>query len=318
MSKPIFIMTVGLPGSGKSTWASKVKDVVVISSDAIRVELFGTDDRKTNGEENAKVFAIAHRRIKQNLKKKKNVIFDATNLNKNRRKVFLRDIRESGIDCYTQCRLFMTSYEICEEQNQKRDRVVPKLDLQKLYTSFQPPHKSEGWDAIEVHYRADYLEYNLTAILNKCERFNQESKHHELDLGDHLRTTMALVEKETNDPVVRMAALLHDIGKLKTKSRDEEGDCHYYQHHCVGAYDALLCIGALLYDAHENKKIKITGEDRALDIANLIYYHMHPYMSWNQSEKTQRKDRELLGDKMFNQIMLIHRADEEAHNGTEE
>lgn len=314
MSRPIFVMTVGLPGSGKSTWAARVNDAVVISSDDIRSKLFGTDNNKTTGEENAKVFTIAHRRIKENLKKGKNVVFDATNLNKKRRIVLLKDIKEAGIDCYTQCELFATSYEICEEQNQNRKRVVPKQDMQKLYMSFQPPHKSEGWDAIEVHYRADYSEYNLEAVLSRCKGFDQESKHHVLDLGGHLFETERMVSEQTNDPIVRMAALLHDIGKLKTKSKDEEGDSHYYQHHCVGAYDALLCIGALLYNAHENKKINIVGEDGALDVANLIYYHMHPYMSWTTSEKTMRRDRELIGEKMFNQVMMLHKADLEAHS----
>ena len=42
-----------------------------------------------------------------------------------------------------------------------------------------------------------------------------------------------------------MAALLHDQGKIMTKSRinskgEDDGNCHYYQHHCVGAYNSIF------------------------------------------------------------------------------
>lgn len=317
MSKPIFIMTVGIPGSGKSTWASELENVVVISSDDIRKELFGADDKECNGEENAKVFSVASHRVKKYLKRGRNVVLDATNLNKKRRIVFLKDLKEQGIDCYKQCELFMTSYEICMEQNKKRERVVPDKDMYKLLSGFQPPHKSEGWDAIEVRYRADYSEYNLVTLLNRCKGFDQENEHHALDLASHLFATEAYVSERTSDPIVRMAALLHDIGKLKTKVVDEEGEAHYYQHHCVGAYDTLLCMGSIVYDAYKNKGVQLIGEDKGLDVANLVYYHMHPYMGWSQSEKAKRKDRELLGEEMFNQLMLLHEADVEAHNATE-
>lgn len=44
---PKFIMMVGLPGSGKSTWAKEYvktseNETVILSSDAVREELFGS------------------------------------------------------------------------------------------------------------------------------------------------------------------------------------------------------------------------------------------------------------------------------------
>ena len=53
--------------------------------------------------------------------------------------------------------------------------------------------------------------------------------------------------------------------------------------------------------------------DDMLYIANLIYYHMHPYMSWRQSESAMKKAKKQLGEQMFDDIMLLHEADEAAH-----
>jgi hypothetical protein len=49
------------------------------------------------------------------------------------------------------------------------------------------------------------------------------------------------------------------------------------------------------------------------DVTNMIYYHMHPYLAWKQSEKAKERDKRLLGEKMFNDIMLLHEADLAAH-----
>ena len=40
---------------------------------------------------------------------------------------------------------------------------------------------------------------------------------------------------------------------------------------------------------------------------------MHPYMSWYQSDKAMAKDRWLIGDKMFKDVLALHEADLAAH-----
>ena len=47
--------------------------------------------------------------------------------------------------------------------------------------------------------------------------------------------------------------------------------------------------------------------------ANLIYYHMHPYLSWSQSNKAKNKDKYLIGKQMFSDVMLLHEADVKGH-----
>ena len=62
--------------------------------------------------------------------------------------------------------------------------------------------------------------------------FDQKNPHHEHDIFTH---TALVVERSPKDPVMRMAALLHDVGKPATFSLDKKGIGHFYGHAKVGA-----------------------------------------------------------------------------------
>jgi predicted kinase len=79
MNKPTIFITVGLPGSGKSTWMENHKeelDMIIHSSDAIREEFGNINDQSKNDL----VFQTLHNRVKEDLLNGKNVCYDATNL----------------------------------------------------------------------------------------------------------------------------------------------------------------------------------------------------------------------------------------------
>lgn len=266
------IMLVGLPASGKSTWAKEYSethpDYIVHSSDKLREEMYGDN---YDDADNSKVFEELHRRILEDLKMH-SVIYDATNLVKKRRVHFLKGVPKH---VYKTCIMFLKTYEKCLKDNSKRENSVPD----------------------EV----------ITRIMARD--FDQENPHHSLTLYEHLKKVSEGVPREEKN--LWVAACLHDIGKLFTKSRingkgEEDDYCHYYQHHCVGAYECLTCFdfsGAL------------TGKDiyDAFYTANLIYYHMHPYLSWSQSNKAKNKDKYLIGKQMFSDVMLLHEADVKGH-----
>lgn len=81
---PELIMLVGLPGSGKSTYAAEYKEkgYHVHSSDQIREELYHDIQDQTH---NDKVFQTLHKRIKDDLKRGISCVYDATNLAMKRR-----------------------------------------------------------------------------------------------------------------------------------------------------------------------------------------------------------------------------------------
>ncbi|MBI3560014.1 HD domain-containing protein, partial [Candidatus Gottesmanbacteria bacterium] len=57
-------------------------------------------------------------------------------------------------------------------------------------------------------------------------------RHHIYDVGTH--SVMALKYCPSSDPVVRLATLLHDIGKPKTFHKDDSGLITFYNHEVVG------------------------------------------------------------------------------------
>ena len=62
--------------------------------------------------------------------------------------------------------------------------------------------------------------------------FDQHSPHHAYDLYTHVSHVVAAVPK---DSTLRWAALLHDIGKVPTFTRDATGRGHFYGHAPKGA-----------------------------------------------------------------------------------
>lgn len=316
-SKPTVIMLVGLPGSGKSTFAKMFKeeqkkqlnrDWEIFSSDAMREELFGDERIQGTPENRELIFSTLFKRIKKQLLDRKNAIFDATNLNKRRRINFIKQLE--NVPCNKGCILIATPYKECLQNNSSRSRIVPDEVVKQMYMNFQPPHKSEGWDWIDIQYPS-VLHPIDTNILKKWGNYDQGNEHHTLSLGNHmLKTYFYIVDDDgyKSDRNLRYAALWHDIGKPFTRTEvnkkgEIDGNIHYYQHNCVGAYDSLFyCIS---YD----NLFKYDDVYDILDVSNLIYYHMHPYMTWDKSEKAMKRDQKLLGEEFFKRVMFLEEAD---------
>ena len=111
-----FFMLVGISGSGKSTFAEKIKhwgelekeDVEIFSSDEIRKELYGDASIQKDHE---KVFRILHSRVKEALSQGKTVVYDACNLSAKRRKAFLQEIQKYKTP--TSCIVIASDYASC-------------------------------------------------------------------------------------------------------------------------------------------------------------------------------------------------------------
>ena len=312
MSEPTFIMLCGLPASGKSTYARSLdKYYTIHSSDDLRVEMFG-DVNENSKESNDKLFIELHSRIKRDLKNGKNVIYDATNINRKRRIAFLSELK--NIPCYKSCILIASPYYICLQNNRNRKKKVPENVIKRMYMNFQPPHISEGWDDIDIMFSCNqesFDDYTLATLYNNAtgiDYFNQGNHHHSLTLGQHCRASAAYVFSKCPDNILlHTAALLHDEGKVFTMTAvnskgERDGNCHYYQHHCVGAYDAIFYTYNLGLNVEE-----------ILYVSTLIYFHMAPYCEWKSSKKVEQRCKSQLGDRLFNDILLLHEADEYTH-----
>lgn len=322
--KPFLIMMCGLPGSGKSLFAENSVFVtsgarqykpIIHSSDGLRKELYG--DESIQGDAN-KVFNELHKRIKNDLINGNDIIYDATCIKKKQRIQFLKELK--NISCIPVCICMATEYSLCLYNNNNRIRKVPIDVIKRMQMNWQPPHYNEGFK--QITYIFSYLDddcnivhsnkierYNLNTFFDKANVFNQENHHHNLTLGKHCeKAGEKIQETNPNNFWLLIATLLHDNGKLFTKTKTnargiEDGDCHYYQHHCVGAYNVMFYL-------HSFSGVK---EEEIAYVTNLIYYHMHPYNEWRNSERVHNRDKNLLGDKLYSDIQLLHEADLFAH-----
>lgn len=305
MNKPIFTMLIGLPGSGKSTYAAeqhKKYGTHVCSSDAIRAELGDVNDQGNN----EKVFRILHRRIKDYLRNGESVIYDATNIKSKRRRAFLAELR--SISCEKHCIIFRTSYEQCLKRNELRERKVPPEVIRKMYMSWDTPYYFEGWDEIFIYDNAaDFHELCKRRpgdFIKETVMFDQKNPHHSLTLGNHCAQVGNLLKDDT---ALKYAGMLHDCGKPFCKTyTDSKGNiskvAHYYNHEHVGAYEALFyCLPGVMI---------------TLEVSVLVNLHMKPW-AWEKDtirgSRTDYKYYRLLGEELYNKVIRLHEVDKMAH-----
>jgi len=279
----IFKMLVGLPGSGKSTYAKDLtKWYVWLSSDAIRKELYG--DESIQGD-NDKVFKILHQRLHQALLEGKNVVYDATNISRKKRMSILS--QEPLLKNYfKEAIVFATSIEICIERQLTRKRQVPTDIIMRMARSFNYPLKTEGFDSVTrvATTNADVLR---KLLLNYT---THDNPHHLVSVNTHSALVSEYCSLE-NDYTLLLASQLHDIGKQYCKTY-KDGIAHFYGHANIGAYQVA----------------SVLSDDENDDIITLVEFHMNPF-NWENSEKAKAKDFKLLGEELASKLCKLHKAD---------
>jgi predicted kinase len=311
------IILCGLPGSGKSEYAEKLwslestsgdgPDVVIHSSDAIRAELF---DDPGSQENNALVFETMHKRVKDDLRAGKTVIYDATNITrKSRRSIINMTTKDDIVECH----IIWAPIQTCINRDAKRERSVGKEVIDKMLRRWQSPHKSEGFAHIEVYCADPYFD-QVKYIACSCDAMHipHDNPHHTLGVWEHCMQAYCNIEQcSEGKPVslaLKTAAMWHDIGKPYTKgykANKETGvidysHAHYYDHHCVGGY---LAYGLFLHEGEG------WYEDEDVDfmcwVSWLINVHMDPFLNTYYYRD--------LPEHLKQPIDILHAADLSAH-----
>ena len=152
MNKQTLIVMCGLPGSGKSKWADTYSkshpEYTVISTDAIRKELFGSEDDQSNGWT---VFLTAYERILKAIEAGGNAIFDATNVRRRDRRKIIKFF--SKYDFLSLKLVLMdTPVQVCKlrDADSQRGHHVGEETIDRMNNFFTKPDSSEGWDEIIV------------------------------------------------------------------------------------------------------------------------------------------------------------------------
>lgn len=300
---------IGIPGSGKSNYAKKCLinyNTEYLSSDDIRIELYGFEDQTHNDV----VFETMKKRTLNALREGKDVIYDATNLSKKRRSSIISEARKlsAQINAYLCC----TPINIILERNITRvERQLPWDKLVQMIQSIEPPMYYEGFDNIYLIDGGMYNDvYDYNFLIKECSSYNQDNPHHYETLEEHIKAVTkkaeSLGEKLTlrNDAeILRQAARYHDFGKLYTKSfNDKKGHCVYYGHDKISTY---------LYLCHIRKQNLIDELNRVrlcdshYQTAALILNHME----WCHREDMTPIKELFNDDDLYYMLELLHEAD---------
>lgn len=298
-----FTMMVGLSGSGKSYQANLISQktgAIILSSDFLRKQMFGNEEDQSHNNE---VFNELHKQIVKNLKEKKDVIMDATNITIKDRRSILAEV--SRLPQIIKVAFVMTtSISLCKKNNSQRNRQVPEWVIDKQANKFQIPFYEEGFDSIKLsgwNFPLKCSQEKLDELCKKMDNYDQKNHHHLLKLRDHCEKVGNLID-DTYPIYIKTAALVHDIGKLYTQTFDVMGEAHYYNHENIGTYNLLQNLDCLCVNNQKN----------ILKILLIVNYHMLPFQ-WVE-ENTKEKYLKIFGKENYNLLVYFNEKDKKACN----
>ena len=288
MNRPTLILLVGVPGSGKTTYAKDYieRNTIHLSSDTIRAELYG--DESIQGDP-TEVFSLMQKRAVEALNEGYDVIYDATNITrKDRASIISVCPKFAKIEAH----IIWAPIETCIERDAARDRTVGKEVIDRMLKRFQAPYYDEGIDEIKTVRPGGFSVGKYETSCRQKMYIPHDNPHHTLCVYDHCKEAFEEVCCYSVGSSVCIAALWHDIGKPYVKAFvDSKGNpceqAHYYQHQCVGAWMSYGFGSITPYSAW------------------LISTHMDPYMNtkyYRSLPAFLKKD-----------IDLLHEADLNAH-----
>jgi predicted kinase len=138
------VITVGLPGSGKSTYLAQ-RGLNAISSDEIRRLIADDPEDQTVHKQ---VFATIRYLIRQRIANGRQITYvDATHLARWERRPYVQIARR--YDCEVEVLFFDVPVEVCIERNKLRGRVVPEQAIRQMAACMQAPEMNEGFSRID-------------------------------------------------------------------------------------------------------------------------------------------------------------------------
>lgn len=170
--RPILYVPVGIPGSGKSTWARTNEYCnLAFSSDEVRKEL-----GLMAGKGNQIVFAEVNRRTLEALRSGRSCIYDATNLDSHRAEL-VNMIREQVSNVRIAAVVFHVPLNECLERNARREGFarVPDRTIERMNDRITIPTREEGFDHI-IHLKWD-KEHEAEAQRESMNRFADEVRN---------------------------------------------------------------------------------------------------------------------------------------------
>lgn len=157
--KKLVILSIGIPGSGKTTALSALSrryGLRRVSRDDIRQEWFGNPYLQVRKDA---VRHEAERRMVEALKQGEPVVLDSTFVNAPDRVRNIQKAREMGAERVIGV-VFVTPLSKAKVRNRQRKFPVPERVIESMHRKLaeHPPLKAEGFDALYTNEQLDRLE----------------------------------------------------------------------------------------------------------------------------------------------------------------
>ena len=281
------IMLIGLPGSGKSRFATEYERkhelVRIVSSDDIREEY----SLKYTAEDNETCFRVLKKRAKDYMKEGYTALIDATNIKIKDRINLLDELRPKDGELIAKAKFIFANYDTCIKRNESRDRKVPNEVITRMLENFNFPMLQEGFYDIDIEFNDNNLLFeNEFESIEGYEAINKKTLK-----GLAMAKILKCGESVTN------ACYLCDIGELVAKKYEKEYNIKFARdkYANIGAYCAIQEISTFL--RYNNDK---WGTIETLQLIN-----WHEIFGNTLNDKTLREYSNLFGNIFLDKIRLI-------------
>lgn len=143
--------------------------------------------------------------------------------------------------------------EAIKNNAQLIQKIAKERVKEELFKILSAHHVYEGI----LLFRLSGLMSQVLPEMEKTFGVEQKSpgRHHIYDVGTHLLMSLKAVAEKTNDPVTRLATLIHDIGKPQTYKKMESGTITFYNHEMVSTKIAERIAERLKFSNTETDKL---------------------------------------------------------------
>lgn len=312
------IILVGAPASGKSSHVEPLRgynSIKVISTDEYRKEMFGSLKAGNTPESNQKLFPKINQDIRRAVADDsiRNIIYDATNTHRKRRRALYSNIKSwANEEITVKIKYFSMPLSTILERNEMRkdmESYVPPQIVKRLYLNMQVPRIGSDCDEFEVisepmfkpvEIKFDGNESGEIFLAKFISNLDPSSLHeiiniytphdcapHHLEtVNEHISMCIENAHERIENGGMRSevfdVAIFHDLGKGITKqmiTKDGVTKAIYRGHADVSANYFLNYIHWL-----PNAKI----EDH-LDTMEAIHQHMNYHQGIGDKNKRNNK-----------------------------
>lgn len=185
-----------------------------------------------------------------------------------------------------------TTIRAIKENAALLDRISAERIRDELIKIIMSPRAAEG---IELLRNTGLMHY----IIPEMEQSDKvaQNKHHIYTVDEHLIRSLRYAAEQNFNLHVRLASLLHDIGKPATKEGEGE-DATFYNHEVVGAVMTEKILRRLKFPLRDIKKI-----------TKLVRYHLFYYNVDEVGESSVRKLIRQVGFENMPDLIKVRMAD---------